>query len=90
MKQRGDAPAGVVWTGTLAQLKDLFRSAQLIVSVNTFPMHLAVALDRPLVAIVGATHPSVILPAGAKCCYSEYAKDIPYEDVKQLVDSIVK
>ena len=66
---------------TLWQLRYHLEGCDLFVSVNTFAMHLGVCLGIPMVAIVGATHPSVILPMTVHSVYSEYAKDIPLTDV---------
>jgi ADP-heptose:LPS heptosyltransferase len=73
----------------LQQLKDLLKRCDLLISVNTFIMHLGVMLKVPMIAIVGATEPSVILPKGIPFVYSEYCKDIPLESVTEKIDDIL-
>lgn len=73
----------------LDQLVALLKSCDLLVSVNTFIMHLGVALDIPMIAIVGATDPKVILPPHIPRVYSEYAKDVSLCDVIAEIEKIV-
>ncbi len=71
------------------ELKDLLRKHDLLITVNTFIMHLGVALGVKMVAIVGATDPKVILPPHIPRAYSEYAKDISLESVIAEIEKIV-
>src|SRR5207249_7447055 len=47
---------------TLSQLAALIQRAQICVTNDSGPMHLAVALDRPVVSIFGPTDPLWIGP----------------------------
>ena len=51
---------------TINQLPELMRSADCIVSNDSGPMHLAAALDRPLVALFGPTPPERFGPYPSK------------------------
>ena len=76
-----DREPGVVnLTGktSLAQLLDLMAHAALVVSNDTGPAHLAIALGRPTVVIVGGGHfgsfvpyPDEVTPAGARFVYQK-------------------
>lgn len=48
---------------TIDELARLLKRADLCVTVNTFTMHLAIALETPTVAIVGGTDVSVVCPS---------------------------
>jgi len=50
------------WCPSLLQLGALFECAHVVVSPDTGPTHLAVALDVPLVALYGPTNPRVYGP----------------------------
>jgi len=58
-------PVSAVGHTTISQLAALFECADLIVTNDTGPMHLAVALDRPFVALFGPTSPTITGPYGA-------------------------
>lgn len=81
-----DRVLNMAGTTNLKQLKDLLKRCDLLVSVNTFIMHLGVCLRVPMVAIVGATNPEVILPKDIPLVYSEYAKDITLESVIEKIE----
>lgn len=66
---------------TLDELIALLRGCDILVCVNSFVMHLGVALGVKMFAIVGATEPKVVLPPGIPHAYSLYAQDIPLETV---------
>ena len=78
--------AGMTDIGLLAEL---LRECDLLVCVNSFVMHLGVCLNVPMVAIVGATEPDVILPPHIPRVYSEYAKDITLESVIREIEKSI-
>ncbi|MEB3206900.1 MAG: glycosyltransferase family 9 protein, partial [Vampirovibrionales bacterium] len=49
-------------TASILDLAALIQSADVMVCVDSAPMHLAVALNKPLVAMFGPTNPDVLLP----------------------------
>ncbi len=49
-------------TKSLADLAALIASADLLICVDSAPMHIAVALNKPLLAIFGPTNPAHLLP----------------------------
>ena len=51
---------------TLTQLIALLKEADLFIGNEAGPMHLAAALDRPVVAIIGPTRPELTGPFGPK------------------------
>lgn len=53
-------------TKSLADLAALISLSDLLVCVDSAPMHLAVALDKPLVALFGPTDERKLLPASPK------------------------
>jgi lipopolysaccharide heptosyltransferase I len=84
------APGAVNLAGetTLPELAALVRRATLCVSNDSGPMHLAVAVDRPTVAIFGPTDPvwagpyrreNSVVRAGVPCspCYLRRLSDCP-------------
>ena len=52
-------------TSSLLDLAAIFAACDLYVGGDTGPMHLAVAMNTPVVAIFGPTHPQVNAPYGA-------------------------
>ena len=66
------APGAVNLAGetTLLELAALIRRATICVTNDSGPMHLAVALERPVVSIFGPTDPVWAGPyaATAQCC----------------------
>ena len=52
-------------TSSLLDLAAIFKACDLYVGGDTGPMHLAVAMGTPVVAIFGPTHPQVNAPYGA-------------------------
>lgn len=69
VEQSGRAPASGRFqnaygrTRCLADLAALIQLASVVVAVDSAPMHMAVALDRPLVALFGPTDEKKLLPA---------------------------
>ena len=51
-------------TSSLLDLAAIFAACDLYVGGDTGPMHLAVAVDTPVVAIFGPTHPQINAPYG--------------------------
>ena len=49
---------------SLLETGALLRRFTLFITINTGPMHMAVALNTPTLAIIGGTPPSVVYPAG--------------------------
>ncbi len=52
-------------TSSLLDLAAIFAACDLYVGGDTGPMHLAVAMNTPVVAIFGPTHPQINAPYGA-------------------------
>jgi 3-deoxy-D-manno-octulosonic-acid transferase len=50
----------------LSELAELYKRAELFIGGDTGPMHLAVAIDLPVVAIMGPTNPRIYGPYGDK------------------------
>lgn len=73
----------------LDELKRVLQTCSLLVCVNSFVMHLGVALGVPLFAIVGATEPKVVLPPGMPCAFSLYASDISLETIIEGIKTII-
>jgi heptosyltransferase I len=86
------APGAINLAGetTLSELAALIRSASLCVTNDSGPMHFAVALDRPVVAIFGPTDPiwagpyrrdNAVLRAGLPCspCYFRQLSRCPHD-----------
>jgi ADP-heptose:LPS heptosyltransferase len=64
-------PAGkrVRNAGGLLSLRDLltlFKNCRLVITNDSGPLHLAVLMGTPIIALFGPTHPGHILPAGEK------------------------
>jgi ADP-heptose:LPS heptosyltransferase len=76
-----DSISDMVGRTTLDELIVLLQGCDLLVCINSFVMHLGVALGIRMFAIVGATEPKVVLPPGVSHAYSLYARDIPLETV---------
>ena len=86
------APGAVNLAGetTLAELAALIRRSTICVTNDSGPMHLAVALDRPVVSIFGPTDPvwigpygrsEAVLQAGLSCvpCYLRVLSRCPHD-----------
>ncbi len=56
------------WAGltNLGELAELYRQAELFIGGDTGPMHLAVAVGLPVVAIMGPTDPKIYGPYGKR------------------------
>ena len=73
-------------TKSLADLAALIDLCDLMVCVDSAPMHLAVALDKPVVALFGPTDERKLLPAGKKF---RALRDRPTSEFpRQLVDGL--
>lgn len=85
-------PAAVDLSGqtTLAELAEIIRRSALCVTNDSGTMHLAVAMDRPLVSIFGPTNPvrtgpyarpQAVVRAGLPCspCYLRKLRQCPYD-----------
>lgn len=59
----------VMWSGRLAvrELMAVIRQADLLITNDSGPMHIAAAFGVPLVAIFGPTDPEVTSPVGENC-----------------------
>jgi lipopolysaccharide heptosyltransferase I len=75
---------------SVSQLAALIERAQIAVTNDSGPMHLAVALDRPVVSIFGPTdavwigpylRPDAVVSAGVPCapCYLRRLRECPHE-----------
>lgn len=62
--ESSDGWAEVAPATTLPELAALLREARLMLSADTGPMHLAVAVGCPTVGLFGATHPEACGPYG--------------------------
>lgn len=51
---------------TISELAWLLKRCQFVVTLNTFTLHLAIALDVPTIALIGRTPAEVVIPAGAR------------------------
>jgi heptosyltransferase-1 len=63
---QGSDGAAVPFTGSLARLIALTRRISLVIAGDTGPLHLACALERPVVGIYGPTDPSRNGPFGTR------------------------
>jgi hypothetical protein len=52
----GGKTTAVSKTGSIPQLADALRHAPLVLAVDSFPAHLAIALDSPAVVLIGGGH----------------------------------
>jgi heptosyltransferase I len=88
------APGAINFAGetTLNELAALISRAAICVTNDSGPMHLAVALDRPVVSVFGPTDPvwagpflrtDAVLRAGVPCspCYLRRLRDCPNDHV---------
>ncbi len=64
--------ANAVGETSLPQLVELLRRADLVITNDSGPMHIAAALGKPLVALFGPTDPVKVGP------YSAHLKDAPF------------
>lgn len=60
----------------LGELGALLKRASLVISADSGPMHLAVALGTPVVTIFGPTSPEITGPYNAKTKYTILQKDV--------------
>jgi heptosyltransferase-1 len=64
--EAGSGGAAETFSGSLTQLIALTRRARLVIGGDTGPMHLAAALEVPVVAIFGPTDPARNGPFGTR------------------------
>jgi ADP-heptose:LPS heptosyltransferase len=57
MEKSGDCVINLAGRTTIPELKEIIAGAELVVSCDTGPMHLAVALGRPVIALFGPSDP---------------------------------
>jgi ADP-heptose:LPS heptosyltransferase len=70
-----DAANPLLYSGSLGQLMALLRNAMCIVGGDTGPLHLAIALGTPAVALFGPTDPSRNGPYRSLRCSAADARD---------------
>ncbi len=86
----GGAAVNLCGRTTLRQLAAVVEHASLVVTADSTPMHMAAALDRPLVAIFGPTNPARTGPYGRMAdvvridldcspCYFKKLVQCPYQ-----------
>ncbi len=63
-------------TGDLSQLIALTRRAALVVAGDTGPLHLAAALDRPVLALFGPTNPDRTGPWNTRSCVLRHPSSV--------------
>lgn len=61
----------------LLQLAALLNRADVVVTHDSGPLHLSVALDRPVVALFGPTSPAEFLPSPSRTIVLTRAHDLP-------------
>lgn len=61
---------------SLTSLMSLLQSADLLITHDSGPMHLAIALKRPVVALFGPTSPLEFVPSGANVTVLTRAKTV--------------
>jgi ADP-heptose:LPS heptosyltransferase len=64
LTNRTDRMANLCGTTNLKQLGALFKKAALVVANDTGPMHIAVAMQAPTIALFGPTSPQLTGPRG--------------------------
>jgi ADP-heptose:LPS heptosyltransferase len=91
---------------SILELGALCRRSRLMVAGDTGPMHLAVALETPVVALIGPGHPwrtgpfsrdDIVVRHENRCprpyqrtCKDHFCMDIPVEKVYEAVDARLK
>lgn len=58
------APASALGQGGLRGLVGIFDAAALVLSPDTGPLHISVALDRPVISLIGYSNPKRVGPYG--------------------------
>jgi lipopolysaccharide heptosyltransferase II len=56
-EKAGDSVINLAGKTTISELKEVIAGSQMVVSCDTGPMHLAVALNKPVVALFGPSDP---------------------------------
>lgn len=62
MERAKQAPISALGNGGLRGLVGILDGAALVVSLDTGPLHITVALDRPVVALMGFSNPKRVGP----------------------------
>ena len=76
-------------TSSVMGLARLLKRLDIFVTINTLPMHLAIALKVPTVAIVGGTPASVVCPRNnPRLLYVEDPGLANYPDYRPQIDNI--
>jgi len=83
-KQIGDGTISLAGQLAFKSLLAVVKNAIAMVSVNTGPMHLAVALDTPLIALYAQTNPQH-KPFKAKCKILEYAVPNHLQSANEII-----
>ena len=85
-KQLGDG-ALFINPPSIGKLAALIQASALLLCVDSAPMHLGVATDRPLVALFGPTNPERLLPVDPKfiALKNNFVEQIPPAQIVQAV-----
>jgi heptosyltransferase I len=62
MKRAKQAPLSALGNGGLRGLVGILEGAALVISLDTGPLHITVALDRPVVSLMGYSNPKRVGP----------------------------
>ena len=72
-----DRVISLVGRTSITELAALLDRATLVASGDSGPLHLAVALGRPLLAVYGPTDPRIYGPYGARAAVSLHRRALP-------------
>ena len=62
MEQAQPAPLSALGNGGLRGLAGILENASLVISLDTGPLHITVALDRPVISLIGYSNPKRVGP----------------------------